>query len=383
MAIRNVLVVGGGIGGLTLATALGQQGIAVEVAEIQPRHEVYGVGLLQPGNALRALNSLGLMEACLAAGFQTDEYRYMEADGAPIASLRLLRIADPERPAINMLPRPALHRILTGAAERAGTRIRMGLSVRAIDDTKDFAEVAFTDGSTGRYDLVVGADGIRSHVRTLLFGAVAPQFTGQGVWRYTTQRPADVDYQAMYLGVGVKAGLVPLSLETMYLLLVTNEPGNPRMDPDRLDVLLRQRLQQFGHHVATVRDSIRGPAGIVYTAIEEIILPQPWHRGRVVLIGDAAHASSPHIAQGAAMAVEDAVVLAELAATGRPLSEVLGEFMRRRFARCKFVQDTSRQVGVDGNLEDPAACRSRNERYRRLFADPQPRPHELRLAEPI
>ena len=114
MAVDNVLIVGAGIGGLTLGAALGQRGIEAEIVEINPTHQVHGVGILQPGNALRALKTIGVFDECLAAGFQTDEYRYLDADGGLIAKLRLLRIADPNRPAINMLPRPALHRILTG-----------------------------------------------------------------------------------------------------------------------------------------------------------------------------------------------------------------------------------------------------------------------------
>jgi 2-polyprenyl-6-methoxyphenol hydroxylase-like FAD-dependent oxidoreductase len=383
MALEKVLVVGAGIGGLTLAAALGQRGIATDIVEIKPTLEVQGVGILQPGNALRALNSIGVLDECCAAGFQTDQYRYFDADGRLIAELRLLRIAAPDRPAINMLPRPALHRILAGAAERAGARLRLGVTVGALEQGDRRVEVGFTDGTSGSYDLVVGADGIRSGIRAMIFGSIEPQFTGHGVWRYTAARPRELDYQAMYLGVAAKAGLVPLTDETMYLLLVTNEPDNPRMAADDLHVLLRERLAQFGHLVAPVRASIGDPQSVVYTAIEEIILPSPWYQGRVVLIGDAAHASSPHIAQGAAMAVEDAVVLAEIASGDAAVPDMLDRFMRRRYRRCKLVQDISRQVGIDGNLADPEQCRLRNERYRRNFADPQPRPHELQLAEPI
>ena len=383
MAVDNVLIVGAGIGGLTLGAALGQRGIEAEIVEIKPTHQVHGVGILQPGNALRALKTIGVFDECLAAGFQTDEYRYLDADGGLIAKLRLLRIADPNRPAINMLPRPALHRILTGAVERAGVRVRLGVTVRELEQRDGRVTASFSDGKTGSYDLVVGADGIRSSIRRMIFGNIEPQFTGHGVWRYTTSRPAELDYQCMYLGVGAKAGLVPLTDETMYLLLVTNEPDNPWMAADELHVLLRKRLAQFGHLVGPVRESIADPCSVVYGPIEEIILPPPWYQGRVVLIGDAAHASSPHIAQGAAMAVEDAVVLAEMLTGEARVPETLDQFMRRRYERCKFVQDTSRQVGIDGNLEDADQCRLRNERYRRIFSEPQPRPHELRLAEPI
>ena len=383
MAVKKVLVVGAGIGGLTLAAALGQRGIEADVVEISVEQQVLGVGILQPGNALRALDSIGVLDACYAAGFPTDEYRYMDASGAPIATLQLLRIADPRRPAINMLPRPALHRILTDAAKSAGARIRMELTVRTLQQDERGANAVFTDGSRGAYDLVVGADGIRSSIRRMVFGETEPQFTGHGVWRVTTARPKELTYQAMYLGVAAKAGLVPLTQDTMYLLLVTNEPGNPRMPQDQLDRLIRERLAQFGGLIADVRERIDDPRSVVYGPIEEIILPPPWYNGRVVVIGDAAHASGPHIAQGAAMAIEDAVVLAELAASPMSVPEMLDAFMRRRYERCKFVQDTSRQVGVDGNLDDPAQCLARNERYRRMFADPQPRPHELRLAQPI
>jgi 2-polyprenyl-6-methoxyphenol hydroxylase-like FAD-dependent oxidoreductase len=169
----------------------------------------------------------------------------------------------------------------------------------------------------------------------------------------------------------------------MYLLLVTNEPGNPWMAPDQLHVLLTERLLQFGGMVGAVRKEIKDPTRIIYTAIEEVILPAPWFRGRVVLIGDAAHASSPHIAQGAAMAVEDAVVLAELATIDKPVAQLLDEFMVRRYERCKFVQDTSRQMGAEGNRDDPDECRARDQRYRSVFRDSKPRPHEHRLAQPI
>jgi 2-polyprenyl-6-methoxyphenol hydroxylase-like FAD-dependent oxidoreductase len=383
--IRRVLIVGGGIGGLTLAVALARQRLNAEVIELKPEAGVLGVGIIQPGNALRALRDLGLLDECLAQGFQIDDYVMYDAAGGYIGRMKLLRIAGPTVPAVNGLPRIALHRILTKAAEDGGARIRLGLTVNSITSFDDRADVVLSDGSKETYDLVVGADGIRSHVREMIFGAAyVPQFTGHGVWRFTLPRLPEVDHQIMYYGVGVKAGLMPVSSDQMYLLLVTNEPDNPRMPPEQLDRLLRERLQPFTAPLVTkIRDQINDPSDVIYGPIEEVILPPPWFRQRVLLIGDAAHASGPHVSQGATMAIEDASVLAELIGRSLSAEDVLAQFMARRYERCKFVQDTSRQVGREGNIDDPEACAARNIRMRDAFRDPKPRPHELRMAEPI
>ena len=382
--VKNVLIVGCGIGGLTAAVAFAKHGIHADIVEIKPEPSVYGVGIIQPGNALRALNSLGLMQACLAAGFPIEKYRYFDAQEHLLATLDLMRIVDVDTPATNMIPRPALHRILMEAAQASGVSMRFGLTLKSMTLDAGGADVELTDGTRGRYDLVVGADGIRSHVRGLLFGDIKPQFTGHGVWRFTTKRAPQLDFQAMYMGVGLKAGLVPLTDDTMYLLLVSNEPENRWMPADRLHDLLRDYLTPFGGMVAEARERLTDPKDVVYVPIEEVELAPPWHKGRAVLIGDAAHASSPHIAQGAAMAIEDAVVLSDVTATGGgDVEAMLSAFEKRRYPRCKFVQELSRKVGIDGNIPDPALCRARNERIRRDFATPQPRPHELTLSEPI
>ena len=382
--IKRVLIVGGGIGGLTLAAALGQRGIYPEVVEIKPENTVYGVGIIQPGNSLRALKSIGVMDACMDAGYPTDEYRYYDGDNTLLAKLQLMRIADPNRPAINTLPRPDLHRILTKAAENAGARIRLGCSVQALQEHASGVAVTFTDGTSGNFDVVVGADGVRSTVRRMIFGdRIEPQFTGHGVWRFTTARPPELTYHALYLGVGLKAGLIPLTEKTMYLLLVTSEPGNPRKDPSTFHSELRGHLGAFGGMIQFARNNLDDDVDVVYVPIEEVILPPPWSSGRTVLIGDACHASGPHIAQGAAMAIEDAVVLAEMLGEEGSVPAILERFTARRYPRCKFVQETSRAIGSEGNLTDVEACRARNARIARDFSDPQPRPHEKILAQPL
>ncbi len=385
--IRRVLVVGGGIGGLAAGTSFGQKGITVDIIEARAEHDVLGVGIAQPGNQLRAMKQLGLMDQCMGAGFQTDEFLYLDAREDVLAKLRLLRIADANRPAVNFLARTELQRILKNAALDVGCSLSLGVVIKDFKDDGEGVDVELSNGTRSRYDLVIASDGIRSSMRQRLFGEYLPRFTGHGCWRFTTARPASMNYQAILLGPGVKAGLVPLSQDIMYVLLVTNEAGNPRMPPDQLHTLMAQRMQSLhGPMMSAVREELCGAEGrVVYTAIEEVVLPKPWYAGRIVLIGDAAHASSPHASQGASMAVEDAVVLAEECVRDAPVPNMLAAFQQRRYERCKFVQDLSHELGDEGQVEKPDEWRLRDERIRQRYgkANPQPRSHELFLQQPI
>jgi 2-polyprenyl-6-methoxyphenol hydroxylase-like FAD-dependent oxidoreductase len=383
-ALRNVLVAGGGIGGLALGAALASRGIATDVVEAKPAHSALGVGIIQPGNALRAMRALGVLEECLAAGFPVWERRYHDTGGRLLVAAPALCMAGPDAPAYSALPRPALHRILSGAAQRAGVHLRMATTVSFLQQTLNTVEVSFSDGREAAYDLVVGADGIRSSLRRQLFGAgYEPRAAGYGCWRLTLPRPDDVDFSGIYQGGnGTKAGLMPLTRESMYLYLVTPEPGNPWMAVEALPELLRERLQGYGGLIGDIREGLDDGSDIVYAALEDVLLPAPWHRDRVLLIGDAAHASLPHMAQGAAMAVEDALVLAELATADMSMEERLATFMRRRYDRCQYVQQTSHAM-ADSELDyTPAKVREHQEFLRINFPQMWHR-NELKLAEPI
>ena len=244
--------------------------------------------------------------------------------------------------------------------------------------------VGFTDGRRGRYDLVVGADGIRSGIRAMTLRTGRARNSQATACGGHDIAPPRAGLSGHVSGSWAKAGLVPLTNETMYLLLVTNELDNPE-DAGRKASYSAQGTvwRSSGTWSRRYARALPIARSVVYTRDRGDHLLLPWYQGRVVLIGDAAHASSPHVAQGAAMAVEDAVVLAEIASGDASAPDMLDHFMRRRYQRCKFVQETSRQVGIDGNLADPEQCRLRTKRYRRTFSDPQPRPHELQLAEPI
>lgn len=350
-AVSKVLVVGGGVGGLTAATALGQRGIAVELVELQASWTVYGVGIIQPNNTLRAMDRIGLARACADAGAPFAGWQIFDKAGRLLAEEPAPTTAAPEFPAVNGITRPQLHQILVDAAVNAGVTASLGVTVETLEQDADSVDVVFTDGRRGRYDLVIAADGVNSVMRRRLFGeAYEPKFTGQGVWRYNLPRPAGMAFGGIYFGHASKVGLVPLSPALMYMFLVTAEPDNPWRDGAGLADAMRERLAEYSGHLGDLAKLITDPAGVVYKPMQNVMLPAPWHRGRVVVIGDAAHATTPHLAQGAAMAIEDAVLLGELMARDDALEPLLAEFMARRFERAKYVVETSSAL-ADWELE--------------------------------
>lgn len=342
-----VLIVGGGIAGLALGIALRQAGRDVELVELNSAWNVYGAGIILQANALRALRQIGLADACIAAGFPYAVSLHHEENGQAQAARHKPSLSDEGLPASCGILRPALHNLLRDAALAAGVQVRLGITVADIRDESDAAQVSFTDGSQSRYSVVVGADGIRSHVRALRFpDAMPPRFTGQGCWRFTLPRSAEVSSAVMYHGRQARlAGLVPVSPDQMYLLLLSEEPGNPRMADAELPDLLRDRLQHFGGLIPAAMAHMPGPEGIVYRPLETQLVAAPWHRGRVVLAGDAAHATTPHMAQGASMALEDAVVLADSLDDADSLESALQSYSLRRFDRCRRVVEASVQIG--------------------------------------
>lgn len=346
-AIRKALVVGGGIGGLTAAIALRQSDIEVDLVEIQPVMSVYGVGIIQPNNTLRALDKIGLARACVEAGAAFPGWHICDADGSVLMEAPSTSDAAPDYPPNNGITRPRLHNILTDAATAAGAVIRFGVTIDHFEDSAMGVDVRFTNGEVGRYGLIIGSDGLHSVLRRRLFGdAYEPKFTGQGVWRYNLPRPADLEWGAIFVGPDTKVGLVPLSPTLMYMFIVTAEHGNPRIEGKYMADEMRRRLKSYTGLVEQLQPLITDAQGVVYRPMESMLLPSPWMKGNVVLIGDAVHSTTPHLAQGAAMAIEDAVLLGELLGRDAPVPDILKEFMTRRFARAKFVVDSSLQIGA-------------------------------------
>ena len=344
VAIRKALVVGGGVGGMSAAIRLREQGAEVTLIDADPQWRVYGAGISIIGPTLRALKRLGVLEEVGRHGAFSGDLRFFRADGGLIGEVPVPRVEEGVPPTGGIM-RPRLHSILSDHVRASGTEVRLGVTVESFEQDDGGVDVRFSDGEAGRFDLMIGADGCYSKLRSALFpDAPKPKFTGQGCWRVTARRPERVNCPEIYMG-RLKAGVTPCSADEMYLFLLDNVPDNPFFDPADHVETLRGKLASFGGTIAEVRDGLGPDSTVIYRPLEALLLPLPWHEGRVVLIGDAVHATTPHLASGAGMAVEDGIVLSEELERAETIEAGLTAFEQRRFDRCRMVVENSVRIG--------------------------------------
>ncbi len=335
-----VLVIGAGIGGLSAAIALRRAGHRVTVIEKDPTWSVYGVGIIQQSNVVRAMEQLGVLDAFLDAACGFDAVEIYVPDGTRVARVPTPSLVE-GRPSNVGIGRRALQKVLGDSARELGAEIRLGLTVTALDEADDGVDVTLSDGSTARYAVVIGADGVYSQTRQMILpDAEKPQFTGQAVWRYNFPRPADLDALHVYNGrIGI--GLVPVSPDTIYMYVTTPEPDNPRYPREGLAAAMRGKLVGAAPQIQALASQITDDDGVVYRPLEGMMIHGPWHKGHVVLLGDAVHATTPHLGQGAGMAIEDALVLAEELTAADSVEEAFTAYRARRFERCRYIVESS------------------------------------------
>jgi 2-polyprenyl-6-methoxyphenol hydroxylase-like FAD-dependent oxidoreductase len=340
----RVLIVGAGVAGLALARALHLRGIAVEVVERLREWQPTGAGLYLPGNAVRALGQLGLGSAVASRANTIERQRFLDHRGRLLAEIDLDGIWAGVGRCV-ALHRAALHEVLRDATR--DVRTRLGTSVTDLADGQA-PRVSFSDGSTASYDLVVGADGVHSTIRGLALGGPGARYVGQACWRFIANGLPDIADWTVMLGRGRAFLAVALGQGSVYCYadVNTSDPvGAARQD-------WRELFADFAEPVPSLLDQ----ASEAYFAPIEEVVPPAWTAHRVVLVGDAAHASSPNMAQGAAMAVEDALVLAGLLTADRPLDQALAGYEQRRSSRVAWVQEQTHRRDRTRSL--PAAVRN-------------------------
>jgi 2-polyprenyl-6-methoxyphenol hydroxylase-like FAD-dependent oxidoreductase len=342
-----VLIVGGGVGGMACAICMRRADMQVDLVEIDPNWKIQGAGITITGPTLRALKTLGVLDEVKAQGATWNGAYIFTRSGRPIQEMDIPPIAD-DLPGTGGILRPALHRILSERTLATGANVRLGTTVESVSQQPDGVDVTFSDGRRERYDLMVSSDGVSSRMREQIFPeAPRPKFTGQMIYRIVAERPAGFDRTHFYMGEDTKLGFNPVSSTHMYMFLLEHRPDHQWVPIAEQPQRLFDLMADWGGIVPEVRKTVMTTNAhtINYRPLEAILMPKPWYRGRVVLIGDAAHATTPHLASGAGMAIEDGIVLADELTRADSVDTGLARFMERRFDRGKLVVENSLRLG--------------------------------------
>lgn len=352
----RVLVVGAGIAGLATARALQRPGIECDVVERAESWSHPGAGMYLPANSVRALDRLGLQQPVLERAQQIVRQRFLDHRGRLLLDAELAGVWGSTGPCL-ALGRRELHEVL-----RDGIAVRLAMPVVTIRREEARVHAVFTDGSSAAYDLVIGADGVRSSIRTAACGGSDPDFLRQVSWRFLADGFPEISTWTVWLGQGRGFLALPLGGGRLYCYadLDAAEPIDPTGgDPTALAGL----FGRFAEPVPTILAAGLATGRAPYFSPIEQVAHEPWVHEGVALIGDAAHAMSPNLAQGAGMALEDALVLAETLASGQPLEA----FEARRRPRVAFVQAQTRRRDHTRSL--PSGVRNATLRLagRRIF----------------
>lgn len=350
--IERVLIVGGGIGGLSLAAALHRHGLPAELIERSESWRTVGAGIAVQPNGLRILRTFGVGTAVERSGTCIRHWDFCDDQGEILSETDLEALWGSVGPFIGIARAKLQGALLVGAG---AVPARLGTSITSLVQHGDSVSVEFTDGSRGTYDLVVGADGITSTVRQLAFDDTPPAYGGQMVWRSLAPvRPHGLSKLQFLLGDGCFFGLCPVGGGQTYGF--GNVAGPRIRDPEEGRLArLRERFAHFGPIVQDFLAALESDEQIHCSAIEWVE-HEAWCTGRVVLVGDAAHAASPMMGQGGSLAMEDAYVLAEALYSAPSVDRALEDYVVRRTPRVQWVREQSKAAGE--SLRLPVAARN-------------------------
>lgn len=362
-AVQNIAIAGGGIGGLTLACALRRAGLRVTVYERAPEVRPVGAGITVQANAMAALRTLGIDEAVAAQGVAAGESAILDAAGRMLQAVHMDVLQRELGAPIICIHRARLHQVLLDAC--GADIVRTGREVIGFEDDGERVTVKLSEGSSAEADLLVGADGLQSAVRAQLLGNQPLRYSGYTSWRGICRSSAlsGIERTSESWGVGARFGIVPIGHGELYWFATANALEGEKDAPGRTRESL---LARFGDWHAPIPQVIEqtDEQDILRTDIKDRPPVKSWSKGRVVLIGDAAHPMTPNLGQGGCQAIEDAVVLARALAELPSIHEALRSYESLRIDRANDIVARSFSLGRIGQLENRAGIFFRNALFR-------------------
>ncbi|HET7461399.1 MAG TPA: FAD-dependent monooxygenase [Longimicrobium sp.] len=358
--MTDVVIVGGGIGGLAAAIALRRRGFAPRLYEAAPELREVGAGIWVPPNAMQVLARLGLAGAVTREG---DPVRLVELRDAKAGVLQRADLSYAEReyghPTV-AIHRGRLQRVLANAAGR--DTIRTGAQCTGVEQEGDRVVVRFADGAETAADVVIGADGLRSAVRESIFPGVPLRYSGQTAYRGVVRYDLPPELERMGWEVwsaGARVGFGAIGHGEVYWYLTMDAPAGGTDAPGTLRGKLDALAAPFPTPIPALI-AATDPAHVIRTDLNDFAPIPRWHRGRVVLLGDAAHATTPNLGQGGAQAVEDAWVLVDRLASEPSPQAAFAAYQRIRMPKARMVVNTSWRFGKMVHLSNPLARAARN-----------------------
>jgi 2-polyprenyl-6-methoxyphenol hydroxylase-like FAD-dependent oxidoreductase len=357
--IKRAIITGGGIGGLCTAIAFNQIGVQTTIYEQAESLGLVGAGLTIWANAIKALRKLGLADAVIKTGSKIERGELRNAEG------RILSRSHPGgleqrfgEPTI-AIHRADLHRILLSALP-AGT-LRPGARCTGFEQTEESVTARFADGRTDAADLLVGTDGIHSVIRQQLFPELALRYSGYTAWRgvVTTLDEVALGRTSETWGCGSRFGIVPIDKNRVYWFATANTPHGKTFTHAGRKAHLRERFKGWHHPIEHLIESTRDEE-ILHNDIYDLAPHKQWGRGRVILLGDAVHPTTPNMGQGACMAIESSLVLSSCLLRGSDLTTSLRRYQAIRQPRTAWITNQSWTIGRIGQIENRLACKARD-----------------------
>ncbi|MEJ8801093.1 FAD-dependent monooxygenase [Pontibacter sp. H249] len=362
----KAIVVGGGIGGLCAAIALQKAGIETTVYEAAPKFRGLGAGVGLAANAMQGLARLGVADDVVARGKQLEALVIFDEHGRVISNMDTRPLSS--KYGINnfVIHRADLHEVLLGHLKPDS--VVLGKRCEEVTQEGEQVKVLFTDGSTVTADLLVAADGISSVVRQQLVPQSIPRYAGYTCWRAVIDNPGieiNKMISAETWAPEGRVGIAPLQGDKIYWYACINAP-------QRDEKMRRMTPEKLACHFENVHSPVEmvlastAPEQIIWNDIADLKPLKHFVYGRTVLLGDAAHATTPNMGQGACQAIEDAVVLAQCLQQEPDLTKALRKYERRRVSRTAKVIELSRRLGEVAHWRHPLLGRLRNTLFRAM-----------------
>lgn len=345
--MKKVLIVGSGIGGCAAAIAFSQIGWEVTVLEKQSTIFTEGAGILLYSNALKSLDRLSMIDQIIAEGFAMRGTTQFYDDRSRFLGSVIYRSIDSNYPAYVGIDRQKFLSILYDRAKDLGVDFQFGISILEFKQYADRVSVLCDNGiEFVNYDLLIAADGTNSQIRAMLWEDSGSTYSGFGLFHSMHDIHPDVLEKITVVMPDKRFGIIPMSREKMYLWGSISEPKKRHIDKKDQPSTMHKEFKNLSGFLKEIVDDIDNDTYVHYTSVEEVTIDTFWHKGRVVLLGDAAHASLPFMAQGAAMALQDACVLSNLLETGAEIDESLMKYRSIRKPTVDAVQKMSRNIGL-------------------------------------